>query len=199
MPEASFRQEFGNSWVSSSAGWLPPSVWERCGRARLSAPRAKDAPVVAVETDPDGQRVSLVTVWDAGGKIGVTAEAFDSVERAWRRVAALKPRKVLLPPSLAVHYPGDSRVVAIVGSREIRTFLPAVTRAITEKRVTYRLDAHYLTDHVLRAASAANHSDGALTLSTVKSNGPITAARAMVWAIGEHLRPRAAKPQIVSA
>ena len=120
------------------------------------------------------------------------------VTAAWRRVAALKPHRVLLPPTLAYHYPGDPRVVSLVGSREVRTFLPAVTRAIHQKDITYRADDHYLTDHVLRAVSVTNPSDGGLSLSTARSNGPITAARALVWAVGEQLRPRPAKPQIVA-
>ena len=81
---------------------------------------------------------------------------------------------------------------------DIRKFLPAVTRAIHQKDITYRADDHYLTDHVLRAVSVTNPSDGGLSLSTARSNGPITAARALVWAVGEQLRPRPAKPQIVA-
>ena len=198
MPEALFRQEFANSWVSSSAGWLPPSAWDKCARGRLSKPRAKDAPVVAIDVEPDGSRVAVVTVWPALGRAAVTAEAYDSLEVAWRRVKALKPHRLLLPPTLAVHYAGDPRVVVSVSGKDLRTYLPAVTRAVHQKQIVYAADDRYLTDHILRAVSVTNHNDGGLTLSSARSNGPITAARAFVWAVGEFLRPRPAKPQILA-
>ena len=198
VPEASFRQEFLNAWVIAADGWMRASQWRACGRKVLAAPRRKDAPVVAVGTDPKDGRVLAVVAWRKGGKVAVVSWQEQSPDAMWRRVAALGPVRVLLPDTLAVHYPGDPRAVGLVSSATLRKYVPAVGRLVAERGLTFRESDEALTTQVLTAVAVGN-GDGALTLDARRSPGPITLARCMVWAVGEVLRPASPRPVVVTA
>jgi hypothetical protein len=98
---------------------------------------------------------------------------------------------LLLPPQLHVHYKGRRRAT-MVGVAEMGRHLPGVGRAISEGIVLHRSDDHILTDDVGRAV--ASTTEAGVRLSYRKSSGPIEAARAMVWAVGETLRPSGPRP-----
>jgi phage terminase large subunit-like protein len=198
MPSAAFRSQYCNQWTVALDGWMPAEVWRGCAVTRLAGPRRKDAPVVAVETSPEDQRVTVVAAWRRGEKVAVWSHLARDLDAAWAWARSVGAARLLLPPDLAVHYPGDGRLVGVVGSRELRTLLPGVDRAVRDRRVVYRAGDEYLTSHVLSAVAVSNH-DGTRSLSTKRSPGPIAGARCMVWAVGEVLRPASPRPVIVTA
>ena len=197
MPSGEFRAQYLNQWQVAVDGWMPAADWAACGVQRLAAPRRKDHVTVALETSQLDQRVTVVAAWRRdNGKVALWSYYAHNVEDAWRWIGGLNPVSVLLPPDLAVHSPGDPRVVTQVGSRELRSYLPGVQRAILARQVQYKRSDEFLTGHVL-AAVAHGSGDTGRVLSSKHSPGPIQAARCMVWAVGDVLRPRAPKPQIV--
>jgi hypothetical protein len=195
MPSAEFRTQFVNQWVVAANGWLPAEAWAACGIKRMAEAKQADDPVVAFEVSQRDQRVVGVMAWRRGEKVAVSSIVFPTVEKAWQWARPRKAR-LLLPPELAVHFPGDRRRVATVGARELRTLLGGVERAVLDRRVVYRSSDELLTNHVLTAAAVAN-ADGSRSLSTKASPGPIEAARCLVWSVGEMLKPASAKPVIV--
>ena len=96
-----------------------------------------------------------------------------------------------------MHYPGNPQRVGIVTAGTIRTLLPGVTRSIRGRDVVFHRDDEYLTAHVLAAVSVGN-TDGGMSLSTARAASPTEACRAMVWAVGEVLRPASPKPRVVT-
>ena len=197
MPSAAFRSQYCNQWTVAMDGWLAAEVWQRCAVKVLAAPRKKDAPVVAVETSPLDQRVTLVAAWRRGEKVAVWSHLAHDLEDAWKWARSVGAVRLLLPPDLAVHYPGNPAQVTQVGTRELRTLLPGVDRAVKNRQVVYKATDEYLTSHVLSAVASSNH-DGTRSLNTKKSPGPIMAARCMIWAVGEVLRPASPKPVVVA-
>jgi len=83
-----------------------------------------------------------------------------------------------------------------VGTTELGRHLLGVGRAIHDGRVLHLATDHVLTDDLGRAVAVATETG--LRLSVRKSTGPTEAARALVQAVGEVLRPGNPKPRAVA-
>ena len=95
-----------------------------------------------------------------------------------------------------VHYRGKYRPVQ-VGTTELGRHLVGVGRAIHDGTVIHHPSDHVLNDDVGRAVAVATETG--VRLSVKKASGPTEAARALVWVVGELLRPSNPKPMIRSA
>ena len=197
MPSTEFASQFNNQWQVSLNPWLPPDVWKACGVSRLAWPTGKDSAVVAVESSMVDGRLSAVVAWKRGDRVAVRSHMTESPAGMWAWIDKFRPARVLLPPPLEVHYPGNPQRVGIVTAGTIRTLLPGVTRSIRGRDVVFHRDDEYLTAHVLAAVSVGN-TDGGMSLSTARAASPTEACRAMVWAVGEVLRPASPKPRVVT-
>jgi hypothetical protein len=192
ISEAAFRVQYLNQWVSSVDGWIPASAWA-AAESDLEPEGRPD--VTAVEVAPDGSRFAVVSAWAIGEAIVLRASSTPSSAVLWSTVEGLAPSRLLLPPQLHIHYTGRGRPT-MVGSTEMGRHMIGVARAINEGRVLHSHDDHVLTSDVGRAVAVT--TEQGMRLSIRKSPGPIEAARAMVWAVGEILRPGVPKPRIRS-
>lgn len=192
--ENTFRTQYLNAWVSAADGWMPPGVWAR----GFSTQEPPDTPpdVVAVERSPDATRLGLVAGWRVGDTVIVRSHVTNSTSMAWKQVDEWKPRQLLVTPQLAVHYAGR-QAPTVVGTIELGRWLIGVGRAIADGELLHHPDDHPLNDDVGRAVAV--HVESGLRLSERRSPGPTEAARALVFAAGELLKPRAARPVIRSA
>jgi hypothetical protein len=190
IPESTFRAQYLNQWVASVDGWIPASAWAN-GETTVEPTGRPDT--TAVEVSMDGNRFAAVSAWSTPTGIVLRAATTQSSARVWEYVARFDAPRLLLPPSLAVHYLGRRKPI-VVGSTEMGRYMIGVGRAILDGRVQHHPDDHVLTDDVLRAVAVT--TEAGMRLSIRKSPGPIEAARAMVWAVGEILRPAAPKPKI---
>ena len=85
----------------------------------------------------------------------------------------------------------------MVGNREMMRWTQTARSAIIEQRVRHDGSA-LLSQHVERAVSVKNQ--GSLTLSSIRSPGPIELARCLVFAVSMVHKPVAVgKPMIVTA
>ena len=75
--------------------------------------------------------------------------------------------------------------------------LRGVGGGFREGRVIHDPADHTLNDDLGRAVAVT--TDSGTRLSQAKSSGPIEAARALVWAVGEILRPGNPKPKARAA
>jgi hypothetical protein len=190
LTEPAFRTQFLNQWVSAVDGWIPQSVWAQ-GFSEVEPVGAPD--VVAVEVAMDGSRFAIVSAYPCEEGVVVRSALTKSSSRLWEIVEELQPKVLLLPPQLMVHYRGRKPAVQ-VGVAEIHKQLVGVGRALAEGKVLHSKEDQNLTDHVTRAVAV--NSESGLRLSTAKSSGPIEATRALVWAVGEVLRPSQPRPKV---
>jgi phage terminase large subunit-like protein len=188
--EETFRRQYLNQWTLATGGWIQAGTWAR-GYADVEPEGAPD--VVAVEVSPDGARFGLCAAWRHGDAVIVRGYATMSSSALWHRVEDYQARALLLPPQLHVHYRGRQKAT-MVGVTEMGRHLPGVGRAIGDGIVLHRSDDHVLNDDVGRAV--ASTTEAGLRLSNRKSSGPIEVTRAMVWAVGETLRPANPRPLI---
>jgi len=190
IPEGAYRTQYLNQWVQAVDAWVPPATW-----ARGTSTHAVDGPpdAAAVEVSPDGDRFALVSGWRQDDRVVLRSKVTLSSSVLWRWVDELAPRLLLLPPPLAVHYTGR-RPVTTVGTTESGRYMIGVGRAIAGGQVLHHPDDHALTDDVAR--TVAVHTETGLRLSIRKSPGPTEAARAMVWVVGELLKPGRVKPVV---
>jgi phage terminase large subunit-like protein len=192
--EAKFRMQYLNQWVASANGWIPAGVWAAAASTDPVPDRAPD--VVAVEVSPVGERFAIVSAWRDHDRVVVRASSTVSETVAWQTVDQANPRVLLLPPALFIHYRGRRRAVQ-VGVAELGKHLGGVGRAIHDGRVRHHPADHVLGDDIGRAVAVPTETG--IRLSQAKSAGPIEAARAMVWAVGEILRPSSPKPKVRAA
>lgn len=191
VAEPVFRTQYLNQWVQAVDGWIPASVWALGNDP--TPPPAQQPDALAVEVSPDGARYALVAAWWLDERIVVRSTITLSSSVLWRTVDEYRPRVLLLPPQLHVHYTGRIRAVQ-VGVSEVQRHLVGVGRALADGKVLHDPGDYNLTDHVGRAVAVT--TDAGMRLSTTKSAGPIEAARAMVWAVGELLRPSQPRPKV---
>ena len=190
VPEAVFRTQYLNQWVSTVDGWIPASVWA-AGESDVEPDGIPDA--AAVEVSLDGKRFGVVWAWKAGDRVIIRGMVTSSASRVWAELEERRPRSLLLPPQLHVHHRGRMRSV-MVGAGELAKYMNGVGRAIGDGIVLHRHDDHALTEDVGRAVAVT--TEAGIRLSIRRSPGPIEAARAMVWAVGHVLRPGAPRPKI---
>ena len=192
ITEDRFRVQYLNQWVRAVGGWIGAADWA-AGYDQAPAPdRVPD--VLAVETSPNGERFAIVQAWKLeDGAITVRASSTSSSSTLWRSVDQASPRVLLLPPALAIHYTGRRRAT-VVGTVELGKHLVGVGRAIRDGKIRHSPDDHVLTDDVGSAVTVTTETG--VRLSQARSTGPIEAARALVWAVGEIMRPGSPKPRV---
>jgi hypothetical protein len=83
-----------------------------------------------------------------------------------------------------------------VGARELAERLLGVQAAVGEGRVLHHPDDRVLTEDVLRTVVV--ETEAGRRISRHRSTGPVEATRAMVWVVGELLKPPPARPVIHS-
>jgi hypothetical protein len=188
--EETFRRQYLNQWTLATGGWIQAGTWAS-GYADTEPEGPPD--VVAVEVSPDGARFGLCAAWRHGDAVIVRGYATMSSSALWHRVENYQARALLLPPQLHVHYRGRQKAI-MVGVTEMGRHMPGVGRAIGDGIVLHRSDDHVLNDDVGRAV--ASTTEAGVRLSNRKSSGPIEVTRAMVWAVGETLRPANPRPLI---
>jgi phage terminase large subunit-like protein len=194
-----FLRSSVNTWVATAAGWLEPGQFEAC----LTTATAPAGGVLAVEVGEDNANFYGVRAVISGTKTHVvTAFIADTMAEMWRHVEneiALAPNlKLAIVPSLEVHCPPHlSRRSVIVGYRELNRWTAAARSIILEGRLLHNGD-HLLSEHCARAVLVKHN--GNVVISSQRSPGPISMARALVFAVALVGKPAAmGKPIIVSA
>jgi len=148
---------------------------------------------LAVDADVTDLRYCGVRVaqTEAGTLQAKTEFTVESAEQMWEQVAEVMEDgdvKLLLSPGLAAVCPTELRYrMNDWGQREITTYTQLVRNMILEKRLRHS-GQMALSEQVQRAVSG--RVNNTITLSSVKSPGPIEQCRCMVVAAG-----MAAKPQ----
>jgi hypothetical protein len=183
-----FLRAHCNVWVSSTNAWLPHDLWDRLKID--TAPPAGG--ILAVDNDLDDLRyVGVRAVQLDDGKVQVHTEfVASSAAEMWQRVEQVMsdPQvQLAITPGLADLAPSRlQRRITVVGGKELYKFTAIVRSACLEHQVCHNGQLA-LAEHVNRAVAA--RSQNALTLSSMKSPGPIELARCMVWAVGMALKP----------
>ena len=194
-----FLRSSVNTWVATAAGWLEPGQFEAC----LTTDTAPAGGVLAVEVGEDNAQFYGVRAVISGTKTHVvTAFIADTMAEMWRHVeteiANAPNLKLAIVPSLEVHCPPHlSRRSVIVGYRELNRWTAAARSIILEGRLLHNGD-HLLSEHCARAVLVKHN--GNVVISSQRSPGPISMARALVFAVALVGKPAAmGKPIIVSA
>jgi phage terminase large subunit-like protein len=194
-----FLRSSVNTWVASSASWLEPGQFAACETDAIAPPGG----VLAVEVGEDSANFYGVRAVITGTKTHVvTAFVADTMAEMWAKVEAeiqAAPNlKLALVPSLEVHCPPALlRRATIVGYRELNRWTAAVRSMIIEQRLLHNGE-HLLTEHVEKAVLVKHN--GNIVISSQRSSGPISMARALVFACALAGKPAAmGKPIIVSA
>jgi hypothetical protein len=184
-----FYRAHCNVWISAAASWLPAGLWD-------TLETDDDMPAggwLAVDADVTDLRYCGVRVaqTEAGTLQAKTEFTVESAEQMWQQVAEVMQDadvKLLLSPGLASVCPTELRYrMHDWGQREITTYTQLVRNMILEKRL-HHSGQMALSEQVQRAVSG--RVNNTITLSSVKSPGPIEQCRCMVVAAG-----MAAKPQ----
>ena len=194
-----FLRSSVNTWVASSASWLEPGQFAACETDAIAPPGG----VLAVEVGEDSANFYGVRAVITGTKTHVvTAFVADTMAEMWAKVEAeiqAAPNlKLALVPTLEVHCPPALlRRATIVGYRELNRWTAAVRSMIIEQRLLHNGE-HLLTEHVEKAVLVKHN--GNIVISSQRSSGPISMARALVFACALAGKPAAmGKPIIVSA
>jgi hypothetical protein len=183
-----FLRAHCNVWVSSTNAWLPHDLWDRL---KIDTPPPAGG-ILAVDNDLDDLRyVGVRAVQLDDGKVQVHTEfVASSAAEMWQRVEQVMsdPQvQLAITPGLADLAPSRlQRRITVVGGKELYKFTAIVRSACLEQQVCHNGQLA-LAEHVNRAVAA--RSQNALTLSSMKSPGPIELARCMVWAVGMALKP----------
>jgi hypothetical protein len=187
-----FMRAHCNLWVSAAGAWLTHGVWESCA-TDLEIPAGG---VLAVDNDLDDLRyVGVRASQTADGIIQVVSEfVVETQHDLWAhidRVMADPTVQLAITPGLADLAPMQySRRLTVVGGKELYRYTALVRSLIHERKVAHNNQLN-LSEQVARAV--AGRSQNALTLSSVKSPGPIELARMMVIAVGMAAKPQQTK------
>jgi hypothetical protein len=188
IPEGAFRTQYLNQWVMAVDAWIQPAVWA-AGESDVQPEGPPD--VASVEVSHDGNRFALVAGWRHGDGAIVRSHVTQSATMLTRRIEELNPRLLLLPKPLVYLHRGRRRMET-VSSTDAATHLIAVGRAIEAALILHDPADRSLTDDVSRAVAVMTESGP--RLSVRKSTGPMEACKAMVWTVGELLKPAPARP-----
>ena len=194
-----FLRSSVNLWVASSAGWLQPGVWANLKTDAAMPPGG----VLAIEQSQDECRfVGVRAAMNPQGQIQVCqqfvkdtlADCWSAVEEACKDTAT----RLLITPAFEMTMPRKfAHRSSTVGNRELMRWTVVARQAIIEGRVRHD-GSSLLGQHCDRAVAVKNQ--GALTLSSLRSPGPIELARCLVFAIAMVNKPvTLGKPMIVVA
>jgi hypothetical protein len=183
-----FLRAHANVWVSSANAWLPHGLWDAL---RTTDPMPAGG-FLAVDSDiSDSRYVGVRAAARGDGTLQVCAEfVVDSLAALWQHIAErLKDHSIqlALTPGLADLCPPElGRRMQTVGQAEMYKYTALVRNMIFERTVRHAGQIS-LSEHVGRAV--AGRSQNSVTLSSMKSPGPIELARCMVWALGLAAKP----------
>jgi hypothetical protein len=194
-----FLRSSVNLWTASANGWLQPGVWENL-KTDLPMPAGG---VLAIEQSQDECRfVGVRAAINAHGHIQVCQQFVkDTLAECWAAVEEIckdTTTRLLITPAFEMTMPQKFAYrSSMVGNRELMRWTVVARQAIIEGRVRHD-GSSLLTQHCARAVAVKNQ--GALTLSSLRSPGPIEFARCLVFAIAMVNKPVAlGKPMIVTA
>jgi hypothetical protein len=183
-----FLRAHANVWVSSSNAWLPHGLWD----ALTTTEPMPAGGYLAIDSDISDSRYVAVRAAPRGdGTLQVTAEfVVDSLAQLWQHTAGVLADhsvQLALTPGLADICPPElTRRMQTVGQSEMYRYTALVRNMILERTV-YHSGQISLSEHVGRAVAARSQNN--VTLSSMKSPGPIELARCMVWALGLAAKP----------
>jgi hypothetical protein len=195
-----FQRTCLNRWVASVESWLPVGAWDDLKRPDMVL---DDGGVIAIDSAADGADYTAVRAVRSGNRIQIAAEFnVTDLDRLWDRVAELAEDRsldLMITPGLhSIAPPELRRRLTVWGQKEITMLTEIVRNMILEQRIEHRGDP-LLDEHVRRAV--AGRAGSSITLSSVKSPGPIHLCRCMVAAAGRAARPTSnvRKPSIGSS
>ena len=194
-----FLRSSVNLWTASANGWLQPGVWENL-KTDLPMPAGG---VLAIEQSQDECRfVGVRAAVNADGHIQVCQQFVkDTLAECWSAVEDIckdTTTRLLITPAFEMTMPPKfAHRSAMVGNRELMRWTVVARQAIIERRVRHD-GSSLLGQHIDRAVAVKNQ--GALTLSSIRSPGPIELARCLVFAVAMVNKPVAlGKPMVVVA
>ena len=194
-----FLRSSVNLWTASAHGWLQPGVW---ANLKTDLPMPKGG-VLAIEQSQDESRfVGVRAALNGDGNIQICQQFVkDTLAECWQAVEDCckdATTRLLITPAFEMSLPQKFvHRSQMVGNREMMRWTQTARAAIIEGRVRHDGSA-LLSQHCERAVSVKNQ--GSLTLSSVRSPGPIELARCLVFAVSMVHKPVAVgKPMIVVA
>ena len=185
---AAFIRSSVNQWLASSQGWISPGVWE----ALVTNEPMPNGGVLAVEVSQDESRyIGLRGAMNPQGKCQVTVafvkDTLQDCITAIENEVRDQTTRLLVTPTLELSIPAKlvSRM-QIVGNRELIRWTSLARNAILEGKVAHD-GSTLLAQHVARAVAVK--VQGAVTLSSIRSPGPIELARALCWVVAMASKP----------
>lgn len=196
---AAFIRSSVNLWLASSQGWIAPGVWD----ALATSDPMPNGGVLAVEVSQDESRyIGLRGAMNPQGKCQVTVafvkDTLQDCITAIENEVRDQTTRLLVTPTLELSMPAKlvSRM-QIVGNRELIRWTSLARNAIIEGKVAHD-GSTLLAQHVQRAVAVK--VQGAVTLSSIRSPGPIELARALCWVVAMASKPvTTRKPMVYSA
>jgi hypothetical protein len=192
-----FLRSSVNLWTASANGWLQPGIWDEL---KTSEPMPKGG-VLSIEQSQDESRyVGVRAAMNSAGKIQVCLEFVkDTLQDCWEAVEQAcqdQTTRLLITPAFEMSLPPKfARRSSMVGNRELQRWTAATRAAILEKRIQHD-GSTLFAQHVERAVAVKNQ--GAVTLSSIRSPGPIELARCLVFATAMVSKPaNVGKPTII--
>ena len=157
--------------------------------------------VLCIEQSQDESRyVGVRAAMNSAGKIQVCLEFVkDTLKECWDAVEIAcqdQTTRLLITPAFEMSLPPKFvKRSSIVGNRELQRWTQGARAAILEKRVQHD-GSTLFAQHCARAVAVKNQ--GAVTLSSVRSPGPIELARCLVFAVAMVSKPvSVGKPTII--
>lgn len=194
-----FLRSSVNLWTASAHGWLQPGVW---ASLKTDLPMPKGG-VLAIEQSQDESRfVGVRAALNADGNIQVCQQfVTDTLAECWQAVDDVckdTTTRLLITPAFEMSMPTKfAHRSQMVGNRELTRWTQVCRTSIMEKRVRHD-GSTLLAQHCERAVAVKNQ--GALSLSSIRSPGPIELARCLVFAVSTINKPAViGKPMIVVA
>ena len=193
-----FLRSSVNLWTASANGWLQPGIFDKL----VTADSMPKGGVLAIEQSQDEARyVGVRAALNSKGQIQVAVEFVkDTLAECWEAVenACLdQTTRLLITPAFEMTLPTKfARRASMVGNRELQRWTVTARAAILEGKIRHD-GSKLLAQHIERAVAVKNQ--GAVTLSSLRSPGPIELARCLVFAVSMVSKPAIiGKPIIVS-
>ena len=194
-----FLRSSVNLWTASAHGWLQPGVW---ANLKTDLPMPKGGVLAIEQSQNESRFVGVRAALNADGNIQICQQFVkDTLAECWQAVENCckdATTRLLITPAFEMSLPQKFvHRSQMVGNREMMRWTQTARAAIIEGRVRHDGSA-LLSQHCERAVSVKNQ--GSLTLSSVRSPGPIELARCLVFAVSMVHKPVAVgKPMIVVA
>ena len=193
-----FLRSSVNLWTASANGWLQPGIFDKL----VTADPMPKGGVLAIEQSQDEARyVGVRAAMNSKGQIQLAVEFVkDTLAECWQAVESAcndQTTRLLITPAFEMSLPTKfERRASMVGNRELQRWTVGARAAILEGKIRHDGSA-LLAEHCARAVAVKNQ--GAVTLSSLRSPGPIELARCLVFAVAMVSKPATiGKPMIVS-